>query len=194
MNLLEGTKQMKEKTQRLTLTAIMLALASVLSMVKVYELPLGGSITLLSMLPIVLISIKYGVKWGAFTSFAYALIQIGLDLGKLMSWGLTPQMWIGSIIFDYIVAFGILGFAGIFKKRGLVGICSGIALTLSLRFASHVLSGVIFFGTWMPEGWSNTLIYSICYNGSFMLPELILTMIGAVILFKTPQIKKIINE
>jgi len=185
---------MKENTQRLTLTAIMLALASVLSLIKVYELPLGGSVTLLSMLPIVLISIKYGIKWGIFTSILYALIQIGLDIGSLMSWGLSIKMWIGSIIFDYIIAFGILGLAGLFRKKGLVGICSGIAMTLFIRFASHVFSGVIFFGIWCPEEWSNTFLYSICYNGAFMLPELIFTMIGAVILFKTPQIKKIINS
>lgn len=186
---------MKEKTQRLALTGIMLALASVLSLVKIYQLPLGGSVTLLSMLPIVLISIRYGVKWGTFTSFLYAVIQLifGIIFDGVLGWGLTPVVLVACFIFDYIIAFGILGLAGLFRNKGLVGICSGIAMTLFIRFASHVFSGTVLFASFMPEDWSNPFLYSICYNGTFMLPELILTMIGAIILFKTPQIKKIIN-
>ncbi|MDD4700089.1 MAG: energy-coupled thiamine transporter ThiT [Oscillospiraceae bacterium] len=188
--------QIKEKTQRMALTAIMLALATVLSMIPLYKMPLGGTLTPLSMLPIALVSIKYGVKWGTFTSLLYAVIQLGLGLifDGILGWGLTPVVLVACIIFDYIIAFGILGLAGIFRSKGLVGICSGIAMTLFIRFASHVFSGTVLFASFMPEEWSNPFLYSICYNGAYMLPELILTMIGAVILFKTPQIKKIIKE
>jgi len=187
---------MKKNTQRLALTAIMLALASVLSMIKIFQMPLGGSVTLLSMLPIALVSIKYGVKWGTFTSLMYAIIQLvfGIIFDGVLGWGLTPVVLVACFVFDYILAFGILGLAGLFRKKGLVGICGGIAMTLCLRFASHVFSGTVLFASFMPEEWSNPFLYSICYNGAFMLPELVITMIGAIILFKTPQIKRIINN
>ncbi|MEG1887856.1 MAG: energy-coupled thiamine transporter ThiT, partial [Oscillospiraceae bacterium] len=181
---------MKKNTQRMVVTAVMLALASVLSMIKVFEMPLGGSITLLSMLPIALLSIQYGPKWGISSAFIYALIQIGLDIAKLMSWGLTLQMWIGSLVFDYLIAFTVIGLAGVFRKKGLFGICAGVALALALRLLSHVISGSIFFALWCPEGWANPIIYSICYNGFYMIPEIITTMIGAVLLFRSSQLKK----
>lgn len=180
-------------TKRLTTSAVMIALATVLSLIKVFKMPLGGSITLLSMLPIVLLSIKYGTKWGLFSAFAYSLIQIALDLSSIMSWGLTLKMWIGSIIFDYVIAFSILGLAGILRDKGKYGIYVGIILALALRFVSHVLSGVIFFDIWCPEGW-NVFLYSICYNGAFMLPEAIFTTIASFILFRLPQTKRLLVD
>ena len=80
--------------------AIMVALATVLSMIKLYEAPLGGSVTLLSMLPVSVLSIRLGLKWGLTGGFLYAMIQMFLDLGKVISWGLTPAALIGCIIFD----------------------------------------------------------------------------------------------
>jgi Predicted membrane protein len=167
------------KTRILVECALLIAMSTVLSLVKVYQLPLGGSITLLSMLPVCMISVRHGLKWGFASSFVYALIQIALDLGSLMSWGLTPVMWVGSLIFDYVIAFGILGLSGIFTKKGKTGVLLGVALALFLRFVSHVISGTIFFAVWMPEGWNNPFLYSIVYNGSFMLPEIIFTMTAA---------------
>ena len=178
-----------EKLKKLVLSAIMIALATVLSFVKVYKLPLGGSITLLSMLPIVLVSVFYGVKQGLITAFAYSVIQMLVDLGEVVGWGLTPTALIGCIIFDYIIAFTVIGLAGIFRKKGLWGIIGGTALALFLRFVSHLISGVLIFDIWCE--WSSPLLYSICYNGSFMLPELIFTAIGAAALFKLPQIRDI---
>lgn len=178
------------KTQRLVTTAIMLALASVLSMVKVLQMPLGGSITLLSMLPIVLLSIKYGVRWGLFSAFAYALVQFAMDVSKISSWGYTTQMLIGSIIFDYLLAFTILGVAGIFRNKGLVGFEIGIGLALFGRFVCHFISGSIFLGTFAGEGW-NIYAWSFAYNGLFMLPEMVITMIGAFAIFRVPVIKRL---
>lgn len=180
----------KEKIQRLVLTAVLIAMSAVLSMVKVFEMPLGGSITLFSMLPIALVSIKYGCRWGLFASSVYVLVQTFLDLGKLMSWSMTLPIWIGCLVFDYILAFGSLGMAGIFRNKGVTGIVSGIGVALGMRFLSHVISGTIFFASWCPEGW-NPFLYSICYNGAYMLPELALTMVGAVLLCRTSVFKKI---
>ncbi len=192
----------QSKTVKLTTCGVMIALATILSLIKVYELPLGGSVTLVSMLPICLISLKYGVKWGFASSFIYALGQLGLGLGSLMTWGMDARMWFGSIAFDYIIAFGILGIAGIFRKRGasavihtkndFIASVAGVVLALVLRFASHFVSGSIFFDVWMPEEFSNPYVYSIIYNGSYMLPELIVTVIVSVILLQVPATKKIL--
>lgn len=180
----------REKVQRLVITAVLIAMSVVLSMIKVFEMPLGGSITLFSMLPIALVSIKYGCKWGLFASGVYVLLQTFLDLGKLMGYSMTVPIWIGCLVFDYILAFGLLGLAGIFRHKGVAGIVSGIGVALGLRFVCHVISGTIFFAGWCPEGW-NPLLYAICYNGAFMLPELALTMTGAVLLCRTSVFKKI---
>lgn len=183
----------KIETRRLTVSAVMIALGAALSMVRVFELPLGGSVTLLSMLPVCTIAICYGTRWGLTCSILYAFAQIGLDMGKLMGYGMTASIWIGCLVFDYIIAFGGLGIAGLFSKKGTFGICSGVFLALLVRFISHFISGAILFGVFAPEGW-NVYFYSLCYNGSYMLPELIFTMIGAVLLFRMPQVKKLIED
>ncbi len=175
------------KTKTLVECSIMIALATVLSLIKLYTLPLGGAVTLLSMLPICMISFRHGLKTGLFSSFAYSVLQLCLDIPSLMSWGLTVRIWIGAIIFDYLIAFTVLGIAGIFRKKGTAGIIAGTTLALFLRFVSHVISGTIFFDIWCPEGWQSPFIYSICYNGSFILPELILTLLALSILLKLPQ-------
>ena len=187
--------KMERKTniKRLVLTAVMIALAVVLSMVKIFKMPLGGSVTLLSMLPIALISVEYGISWGLTASFAYSLVQMGLDMAEVFSWGLSPMAIVGTIALDYILAYSAIGISGVFRKKGVVGICIGIALALTLRFIFHVISGTIIFDIWMPEEWNNPFIYSVCYNGLYMLPELVFTMIGTVILFKLPQFNKLIS-
>jgi thiamine transporter len=179
-------------TRKLVLSGIMLAMAAVLSLVKVWQMPLGGSVTLLSMLPICVLSIKYGVKWGLFSAFAYALIQLLMGLGSLMSWGLTVEMWVGSIVFDYLLAFTVLGLAGLFAKKGVGGVLCGVSIALVLRFISHFISGSIFFAIWCPEGW-NVAVYSLAYNGAYMLPELIFTVAGAAALFSVPQVRKLLQ-
>lgn len=196
------TNTRKTKISKLTLSAIFIALATVLSLIKVVKMPLGGSVTLLSMLPIVMISIMLGLKWGLGSSFVYSLIQLilGITLDGLLGWGLTPVMLIGTIFLDYIIAFSVLGIAGAFSKKGYAGICIGVALALLLRFVSHFISGFIIFTELEQfELFGNMFVnrpvlYSLSYNGFYMLPELIITVIGASVLFNLPQIKKIMNR
>ena len=90
----------KDRLKKLTRCAILIALATVLSLVKIYKLPLGGSITLLSMLPICMISFMYGVKWGIGGAFVYSVIQLALDLAEVLTWGLSPISLAGPVIFD----------------------------------------------------------------------------------------------
>lgn len=181
------------QTQKLVVSAVMLALATALSFVKVYELPLGGSITLLSMLPICIISIRYGLKWGLGVAFLHGCIQLALGLPEVLSWGLTPAVLAGSVFFDYLIPCTVLGLSGMFRKKGATGICVGIGVAMVLKFIAHFISGAVLFAAWCPEGW-NVYWYSIVYNGSYCLPEMIFTMIAAAFLFKLPQTKKLISE
>jgi thiamine transporter len=176
--------------------AVMLALATALSFIQIYKLPWGGSITLLSMLPIVLFSIRRGVVMGLAVSFLFSLIQLfqGIMDG-LFGWGLTPGMLVACIFIDYIFAFTVLGLAGVFRKKGTAGWISGIAIAIALRFVMHFLSGVVIWKSFgeLWEGFStdSSVLYSILYNGSYMLPELIITVIAAVILLNVPEVRKL---
>lgn len=188
-----------QKTKILVEGAAMVALATVLSFIRVFKLPWGGSITLLSMLPIVLFSIRRGVKNGLIVSFVFALVQFAQGvMDGLFGWGLTTGMLIACILLDYLLAFFVLGFAGLFRKKGIVGWVCGIAMTIFLRFVCHFLSGVVIWGSfgelWSGFSTDNTWLYSFLYNGCYMLPEMIFTIIGAVALLSTPQGKKLLNE
>lgn len=195
-------KMSKKYVYKLTLSAIFVALATVLSNIKVVKMPLGGSVTVLSMLPIVMISIMLGLKWGFGSAFVYSLIQLilGIAVDGLLGWGLTPVMLVGTILLDYIVAFTVLGIAGIFAKKGYSGICGGVVLAIALRFLSHFLSGVVIFKNleqfeiFGSVFTNRPVLYSLAYNGFYMLPELIITTVAAVILFRLPQVKKIMNQ
>ena len=196
-------KEIQEKRiYKITLSAIFVALATALSLIKIFKMPLGGSVTLLSMLPIVMLSCMLGVKWGLGGAFAYSLLQLflGIALDGLLGWGLTPIMLIGTILFDYIFAFTALGLAGIFRKKGTLGITVGIVLSMFLRFISHFISGyVIFknleqFEVFGSVFTNRPILYSICYNGLYMLPEIVITALAATLIFSAPQIKKLVNN
>lgn len=177
--------------KRLVVTAMLIGLGTALSLIR-WQMPMGGEITLLSMLPIAIISIEYGIGWGLVGAFVYSLIQLGMQFGLVAGWGLSAAAFIGCLALDYILAYTSIGLSGLFRKKGVVGICLGIFIALFVRFCFHLVSGTIIFGEWMPEGWSNPLLYAVCYNGLFMLPEFVLTTIGAVILFKTPSFNKLV--
>ena len=186
-----------KSTRILVEGALMLALATVLSFIRIIKLPWGGSITLLSMLPITLFSIRRGVKIGMIVSILFSLIQFfqGI-LDGLFGWGLSPEMLIACILLDYVLAFSVLGIAGIFRKKGLNGWICGVGLAIFLRFVMHFLSGIIIWksidalwGNFTPD---NFYVYSLLYNGAYMLPELIFTVAGAAALLKVPQTQKLI--
>ncbi len=190
----------KGNLKKLTVCAVLIALATALSFVTIWEMPFGGSVTLLSMLPIVLIPILYGTGWGMVSAFLYSVIQLACSLGKLMSWGLTPSVFIGAVLLDYLVAFSLLGLAGLFRNKGFFGVMGGVSLVLVLRFTSHFLSGVILWANFeefvaFGHSWVNhPALYSLCYNGMFMLPELALTLIGAAVLYKTGTVDRLRKE
>lgn len=176
--------------------AVMIALAVVLSFVRPVKLQWGGSITLLSMLPICIFSIRHGIKAGLCVSFLYSLFQFGQGITDgLFGWGLTVPMLIACILLDYILAYTSVGMAGVFRKFGNGGKTAGVVLALVLRFFFHFLSGVVVWKS-MGQLWdsdlfiNNSVLYSIVYNGAYMLPELILTTVFAVILMNNGVTKK----
>ncbi len=177
--------------------AILLALAVALSFVKFAQLPFDGSITLASMLPICLISIKHGIKWGLGSAFCYSWFQI--LQGGVFSYGLTATMLISSLILDYLLAFTVLGLAGVFRKHGFMGQLSGIVLACALRFFVHFLAGIILWANYAEfvafgiEWVNQPVLYSICYNGVYMLPDTIITAVAGALLLKVPQTKKLLS-
>ncbi|MBR6623053.1 MAG: energy-coupled thiamine transporter ThiT [Ruminococcus sp.] len=177
--------------------ALVIAMAVILGMIRIFNLPWGGSVTLLSMLPISLYSIKYGVRKGLEISFIFALFQFiqGISDG-LFAWGLTPVMLISCIFLDYLLAYTIIGLAGIFRNKGAVGWISGTVIALIIRFFCHFISGALIFNSFgkLWDGFStdNTYLYSLVYNGAYMLPEIIFTSVGAYVIFRVPVMKKLI--
>ncbi len=176
-------------TRRLVETAIMMALAFVLSNIKIIQMPLGGTVTLASMLPIVMIAIKYDLKWGLFTSLLYGVVQLSLSFVKVIGWGMPVPETIGCLLLDYLIAYAVLGFGGIFSKKGIAGQLIGIMIALTLRFVCHYLSGTIIFGVW-EDGTGAVLLHSLLYNGTYMLPELVITAAVATLLLKAPYVRK----
>ena len=185
---------MSRSVRRLTETALMLAVATVLSLIKLVHLPFGGSITLFSMLPLCVLSVRRGVKWGLSGGIVYACIKLMLNLGEIISWGLTPAALAGCMVFDYLIAFTVIGLAGCLRTHGRAGILAGTAIALFLRFCSHLLSGVLIFDAWTPDGWANPFVYSVVYNGGFMLPELLMVLAALFVLTKTAAFREILDN
>jgi len=211
------------KTRRLTESAMLLALAVVLEFVSkmfIPEMPFGGQVTLVSMLPVVLISYRHGVKWGFVSAFAYALIEMVIGMKTVSAAFLPGYFGDGTMIFnailmcllDYVLAFTLLGLGGIFRnkiKNPGVSLMCGSLVALGARYAAHFLSGYILFGSYAEwfftqEGfpaWGASLVgslgpqllgivYSLVYNGMYMVPEILVTAIAALALGKVPQVVK----
>ena len=194
----ERTEKMSnKKTKIMTECAILIALSTVLSFVKVWNMPWGGSITLFSMLPVACISVRHGVKWGLGSAFVYSVIQLffGITLDGLLGWGLTGGILAACILLDYILAFSVLGLSGVLSNKGLKGVLFGTFLSVFLRFVCHFLSGVYVFASagklWQGFETSNTFLYSLVYNGAYMLPEIVMTLVGAAVVFKALENRNI---
>ena len=152
--------------------AMCMALASVLSLIKLWAMPFGGSITLLSMLPLLLFAYCYGVGPGLVLGALYGVLQFLLDGARFAALGAIPNL------LDYPIAFGLLGLAGVFSKlpNQKVGLSAGFLLGVAGRCLASFLSGVIFYAEYAPEG-MNPAVYSIAYNGAYLLPECLLCIV-----------------
>jgi len=171
---------MKNTNVRMLVEAgVMIALAQVLSYVVIYQMPQGGSVTAGSMVPILLFAVRWGMAQGLLAGAVYGILQF--ILGPKWSYHII------SILFDYIVAFACLGLAGMFRNKGIIGVMSGTFIAVLGRFICHVISGAIVFGSYAPEG-QNPWLYSILYNGSFLLAECIISMVIMGVLYKAKGI------
>ena len=212
---------MQTKTKRLTESAMLLAMSIVLELVSksfIPEMPFGGQITLVSMLPVVLISYRHGVKWGLVSGLCYALIEMVIG-AKTVAAAFQPgyfgdeTMILNALIMcllDYILAFSLLGLGGIFRNKiknpGLSLMC-GSLVALGARYLAHVLSGYILFSGWAEwfftqdgfPAWGAKLVqsltpgvlgwvYSLVYNGMYMVPEMILTALASLLIARVPKI------
>jgi len=183
------------KTRILVECALMIAIGTVLSNIKFFTMPNGGSITLLSMLPFVLVSFRHGVKWGLFTGFVNGCLQMLLGFWAPP----TPTFiyFLGEILLDYLVAFTPLGLAGLFKGKKW-GIFVGTVVGCLGRFVVHYISGVTIYKILAPTEfmkWTFTSpsAYSLVYNGSYMLPNTIIALVIAAVLYK-PLKKYILGQ
>lgn len=180
-------------------SGIFIALATILSFLPVYEMPMGGSVTLASMLPILLIGVKFGYKWGMGASTVFLSIQLlqALIKGNVFIYCVGAWSVIVCLLFDYIVPFGILGLSAFAKpkageKINIVKVCSTFGVLIFIRFLCHFITGVVIWGQWAPEGMGK-FVYSLAYNGQYMLPELIITVVVAALMLSSQQIEKLLT-
>ncbi len=176
-------------TVRLTESALMLAVAFVLSLIPVMQMPFGGSITLASMLPILVIAYRHGTVWGLLVGFAGSLLQLLTGLNNL-SYATSAGAVIAIILLDYVIAFTVLGLGGLFRRRfpQAVSLGCGVLLCCALRYLCHVISGcTVWAGISIPD--AQALLYSLSYNAAYMVPETIVTLAAAVALAVTLDLK-----
>lgn len=194
---------MNTKLKIILESALMIALATVLSFVKVLEMPFGGSVTLASMLPIAVLSYRRGVPVGLSAGFLSSIIQLLFGLNNL-SYAKTPAAAAAIILFDYIIAFTVIGIAGMFRnlnndlnnrKMALITFLPGIFTAIFLRFLCHWVSGAVVWYELTKEWYKDKpqeivnifgpWTYSFVYNIMYMGPELLITLIagGFLVLF-----------
>ena len=214
---------MQSKTRKLTESAMLIAVAIILELLSkmiIPEMTFGGQLTIVSMLPIVLISYRHGVKWGFLAAFAYALMEMLIG-AKTVAAAFQPGYFgdaamLGNAIImcalDYLLAYTLLGLGGIFRnkiKRPGLSLMAGSLVALGGRYLAHIASGYILFSGWAEwfftqEGfpaWGGALVealspqalgltYSVVYNGMYMIPEMIFTAIAALFLARPQIVKK----
>ncbi len=178
----------------LTECSIMIALAAVLSVIKLVDMPYGGSVTPAAMFPILLFAYRHGTGWGLACATIYGVVQQLLGLENL-SYFTTWQSVVAIILLDYIVAYAAVGLGGIFRrveKNQSIALFYGALLVSLLRYVCHVITGAVLWVTCdlaIPAG--SEIVYSIGYNATYMLPEAIILSavalyLGAVMDFTRP--------
>ena len=176
----------RNNTRAMVECALMIAVGTVLAQIKIFTMPYGGSVTLVSSLPFILVSYRHGAKWGLFTGLVNSLLQMltGFYLPPAGTFGAV----VAEVLLDYMLAFMCLGLACVFAKpfkNGKIGVAVGTAVVFTMRFLCSFLSGAVLWGSYQSYyEWATGLSvweYSFIYNASYMLPEMIITTVAAVL-------------
>ena len=163
---------MKNKHRSLCEGAVMVAIAQILSYIKLWEMPWGGSIVL-AMVPIILYAVRWGLGSGLLAGFVFGVLQFMFDGGFAIGWQ--------SIIGDYLLAFTVLGLAGLMKGKKL-GVFWGTLIGGFARFLVHYVVGATIWAAYMPDTFfgmtmTSPWIYSLLYNIAYMGPNIIITLV-----------------
>ena len=212
----ENKNRVEALTVSAVMIAFSVSISAICAVMPFLNLPFGGGFTIASMLPIIIVAYMYGTKWGLLTAFAYSILQMLLGFNTVSAFflpGDSQMIWwraVLVILIDYVIAYSVLGLGGIFRnkvetKKALV---LGSVYAIFLRYLAHIISGAIFFGTWAEwfftqdgfpawgekilevfSGNSLSIVYSVIYNGTYMIPEIIITAIVAYFVTRITQIK-----
>ena len=164
--------------------ALMVALGVVLSRVQFTLWAQGGTITLASMAPVVLLSLRHGYKWGLLAGFTHSLLQMLLD--GIAAPPVQNFAWYAVVVaLDFVIAFTVLGLAGLFAKpfegKRWYAAVGAVSVT-ALRYLCHIISGIAVWGIYATEGMP-VWLYSVTYNGTYMIPEMVITAVAATLLY-----------
>lgn len=177
-------------TRKLAVISLSIALTTTLSFLK-FSLPFGGSITVLSLVPIIIVSYYYGIYYGLFTGLITGLLQFITS-----PYILTPL----TFLLDYILPFSAICLVGIYRKvikSKCLGVTLGTITFYVVRFTMHVLSGIIYFGAgFIYEGFpaNNAILYSLCYNAVYILPDMLIALIFIIPFSKTKTFDNLLKN
>ena len=178
---------------------IFIALATILAFFPVFEMPMGGSVTLASMLPILIIGVKFGYKWGLGASITFMLVQLlqSIIKGNVFVYCVGAGAVVTCVLFDYVVPFTILGLSAFAKPKAgkdlnIPLVLGTFSALIFCRFLCHFITGMTIWGQW-DDGFFGAFIYSLTYNGSYMGCELVITVVIAGLLLSSKQIEKMMK-
>ena len=179
--------------QKMSMGAICMSLTVVLSMIRIIRMPMGGSINPAAHLPLLLFAYVYGAPSGITLGALYGIFNFILDGGQFAWAGLIPNL------LDYPIGFALLGLAGLFGEKGRTSGKEYLWLNIAIivgsfgRFFAAFLSGWIFYGEYCTYyGFNSPILYSICYNGAYMLPNCIICcLLGSIV---GPRLVKILRS
>jgi thiamine transporter len=179
---------MNKKLRSLCEGAAMVAIAQILSYIKLWQMPWGGSVVL-AMVPIILYAVRWGLGSGLIAGFAFGVLQFMFDGGFAIGWE--------SIVGDYLLAFTVLGLAGLMKGKKL-GVFWGTLIGGVARFLVHYVVGATIWAAYMPEEFfgltmTTPWFYSLLYNIAYMGPNIIITLVIFALLYK-PMKKYLLGQ
>lgn len=198
-------------TRYLVESAIMIALATILSELKVIPFVFGGGITICAMVPIILLSYRWGVKRGFLCAFVFGVIQLLIGIAK-HSFGFELWLVILDVVLEYVLAYTLLGLGGIFRNRlksPVAALTLGGLVAIFARYLLHFIAGATIWGSYAEwffmedagmsigetvmntfHGFGLSMVYSGVVNGSLMIGEMIVSVIALIVIATIPAISK----